>query len=138
MPFFSFSIDTPKDTAKDTPLKTAITLNPGIIHQVNVYNHRGNRGTVHLAIEHEHHQIFPLGKTEDFHGDGLEISFKDFYELKEGHNVLDVYTWNDSTKYSHEFIVQFGVLPRWILLGYTVATRIVEGAKGLLGGWKEL
>ncbi len=138
MPFFSFSIMTPKDTSKEKKYKTAITLSPGIIHQVNVTNHRGNRGVVHLTVEHEHHQIFPLGEDEDFHGDGLEISFRDFHELKEGHAVLDVFTWNESTNYEHEFIIQFGVLPKWILLGYTVATKIVEGAKGLLGGWKDV
>lgn len=116
MPFFSFSINTAKTYKKTNKLKTAIKLTPGIIHQVNIYNWRGNRGTVHLIVEHEHHQIFPVGEGQDYHGDGLRIGFKDFYELKEGHAVLDVYTWNTSTKYSHEFIVSFGVLPKSVLL----------------------
>lgn len=138
MPFFSFSIVTPKNTPKEKKLKTPLTLSPGVIHQVNVYNWRGNRGVVHLVIEHEHHQIFPLGKNEDFHGDGLEISFKEFNELKKGHAVLDAYTWNDSTLYEHEWIVQFGILPRWVLLPITALQKIHAEIMKLGTGWKEI
>ena len=63
---------------------------------------------------------------------------KDFFELKGGHNVLDAYTWNTSTKYSHEVIVQFGVLPKWVLIPQLLVKKVYAGLEGLIGKWKEI
>lgn len=136
--YFSFSITTPAETWETEKKETILSLRTGVIHHVRISIPPGPRGVAHIHINHMLKQLYPLNTNEDIHGDGEVIYFNDFYELHRGYTELKAYTWNDSTKHPHEFIVQFGVLPRWILLGYSVATKIAEGAKGLIGRWKEL
>ena len=116
MPFFSFSIDTPKETAWSDKQKTKIKLCPGIIHRVVVRVPPGSRGTLHVFVSHHLHQIVPCSSGEDFHGDDMNIDYREFYPLAGLDTQLDVYTWNASTVYDHEVILMFGVLPEWVLM----------------------
>lgn len=136
--YFSFSITTPANTAESDKKKTKLKLSAGIIHQVHIANHRGNRGTLHLQIFQGGHQVYPLNSDGDFHGDGVNITFKDFFELKRGLNILTAKTWNDSTSYPHECICEFGILPRWVLLPFAIAEKVKSGIETLIGKTKEI
>lgn len=116
MPFFSYSIDTPKDTPFSDKQKTKIKLCPGIIHRVAIKIPPGSRGTLHVYVSHHLHQIVPCSSGEDFHGDDVNVDYQEFYPLSGLDTQLDVYTWNLSEDYDHEVILMFGVLPEWVLI----------------------
>jgi len=118
MPFFAFSIDTPRETTRSDKQKTKIKLCPGIIHRVVVRIPPGSRGTLHVFVSHHLHQIVPCSSGEDFHGDDMHIDYREFYPLRGLDTQLDVYTWNTSTEHDHEVILMFGVLPEWVLMPF--------------------
>lgn len=133
MPFFSFSITTPLNTPRAAKKKTEMSLSPGIIHRVRVRIPPGSKGLLHCIIWHHLHQIAPLGEGQDFHGDDEIIDYQDFYPIKGLDTRLDAYTWNESTNYDHEIILQFGVLPRWVLVPYAVGEKLMNAWNALVG-----
>jgi len=135
MSYYSFSVTTPKNTAKTDKKKTEITLGPGVIHNVRVRIPPGSRGLLHCQVNHHLHQIAPTGEEDDFHGDDEDITYKEFYEIKGTDTVLDVLTWNESTKYEHEIILQFGVLPTWVLIPYAIAQTAKNAWDKMVGVW---
>ena len=138
MPFFSFSITTPANTAKKDAQKTQIDLCPGVIHLVRIRIPPGSAGLLHCVVNHHLHQIAPSNADEDFHGDNDPIEYREWYELEGQDTQLLVVTWNEDDTYDHEILVQFGVLPAEVLLPYAVATAqqsIVDELKGI---WTEI
>lgn len=124
MPFFSFSISTSKDTAKTAKKKTVMTLSPGVIHRVRVRIPPGSQGLLHCYVNHHLHQIIPSNAGENFFGDDEIIEYNEFYELKGLDTKIDAYTWNEDTVHAHQIILQFGVLPKWVLLPQLMAERV--------------
>ena len=135
MSYYSFSITTPKNTAKTDKKKTVITLGSGVIHNVRVRIPPGSRGVLHCQVNHHLHQIAPTGEEDDFHGDDENITYKEFYEIKGTDTKLDVLTWNTSTKYEHEIILQFGVLPKWVVVPYAIAQTAKNAWSKMIGSW---
>jgi len=132
MPFFSYSITTLKSTAETSKKKTVMTLSPGVIHRVRIRIPPGSQGLLHCHVNHHLHQIEPSNTGEDFYGDDEIIEYDEFYELKGTDTQLSAYTWNEDTEHDHKIIVQFGVLPKWVLLPQLVAqqvSRVWEGVK---------
>lgn len=138
MAFFSFSIVTDANTAATAMKHTVITLSPGVIHRVRVRIPPGQKGVCHCFINHHLHQLWPVNAGEDFHGDDESIDFQEFYEMGGLDTKLDVYTWNTSENYEHEMILQFGILPRYIVAPFLVAQKIKKAFEGLLGKTKEV
>uniref|UniRef100_A0A6H1ZT46 Uncharacterized protein n=1 Tax=viral metagenome TaxID=1070528 RepID=A0A6H1ZT46_9ZZZZ len=135
MSYYSFSITTPKNTPKTAKQKTGITLGSGVIHNVRVRIPPGSRGLLHCQVNHHLHQIAPTGEEDDFHGDDEDITYKEFYEIRGTDTVFDVLTWNESTKYEHEIILQLGVLPSWVLIPYAIAQTAKNAWDKMVGVW---
>ena len=119
-------------------VETILPLRVGVIHHVRVRIPAGPRGVSHLYIQHMLKQVYPLNTGEDIHGDNAEIDFKDFYEIHPGFEEFKAYTWNTSTHSKHEFILEFGILPKWVLLPFMIAQRAKEALTGLIGKSKEV
>ncbi len=135
MSYYSFSIITPKNTPKSAKKKTMITLGSGVIHRVRIRIPPGPRGLVHCQVNHHLHQIAPTGEEDDFHGDDENIDYSEFYELRGTDTKLDVFTWNTSTLYDHEVLLQFGVLPKWVVLPHAIAQTVKNGWNKMIGSW---
>ncbi len=137
MPFFSFSITTSANTSKANADRTPLLLCPGVIHRINVRIPPGSEGLLHCHINHGIYQISPT-RGNDWHGDDERISYREFYDLNGGPFEITAFTWNDDDTYPHELILGFGVLPRWLMLPFTVANKITNAFKSLIGKEKEV
>ena len=137
MPFFSFSISTEANRSKANALSTKLLLCPGIIHRINVRIPPGSEGLLHCQIKHGLYQISPT-RDGDWHGDDERITYREFYDLNGGPFELVTFTWNDDDTYPHEIIIGFGVLPRWVLLPFVIASKIKKVFQTLIGKEKEV
>ncbi|TSA39880.1 hypothetical protein D4Q85_00665 [bacterium] len=135
--YYSFAIETDAETAKADATETKLKLNAGVIHQVRIRNHEGNRGTVHISLWHQGRQIWPGNNDDDFHGDGLNIEWTEFYELIPALETITARTWNDSTLFSHEVVVDFAVLPRWVVAPLLETAETTGGFGTLVGETEE-
>lgn len=116
MPFFSFTIETEKNTPASNPKKTSVRVSAGVLHRVVIRVPPGPRGTLSFFVAHHLHQIIPTSSGEVVSGDDMNIDYDEFYPLFGTDTLLDVYSWNVSTLYDHSFILMFGILPEWVLL----------------------
>lgn len=132
MPYFSKSITTEKKGDEGDVKAIKLLLAPGVIHRVDVRIPPGCAGLLHCHVNHGKHQISPT-RDGDWHGDDERISYKEHYDLAGGPYELTIHTWNEDEKYQHEIIVGFGVLSSWVLLPLTVANKINNAFKALIG-----
>ena len=137
MPYFSKSITTAANKSKANADKTPFLLTPGVIHRVDVRIPPGSEGLLHCHINHGIYQIAPT-RDGDFHGDDERISYREHYDLGGGPFELTLHTWNEDDTFPHEIILGFGVLPRWLMLPFTVANKISNAFKSLIGKEQEV
>ena len=133
MGYFSFTITTPKNTAKSNKKVSYIKLSVGVIHTVRIRIPDGQKGVCHTQILHNKTHIAPTNSSEDFHGDGCTINYKEYHVLGVNDSRLKVLTWNVSTKYAHEVIISFGILPKWVVAPLRMIDKITETFSGLIG-----
>lgn len=133
MGYFSFTITTPKNTGKTNKKVTYIKLSVGVIHAVRIRIPDGQKGVNHTQILHNKTHIAPSNSAEDFSGDGCTITYKEYHVLGINDSRLKVLTWNVSTKYDHDVIISFGVLPKWIVAPLRMIDKITETFSGLIG-----
>jgi len=116
MSFFWFTLSAPKNTTLANAINTTLILHHGVINHVSIYIPNGSAGLFHLQLFDALHQLYPLSTGEDFHGDDITIDFKEWYDLDVEPYTLVSKCWNDDDTFSHEIIVCFSVLPKWILI----------------------
>jgi len=116
MAFFWHTVECDADVKKADAVTEELKLSSGIVHRVIVIIPSGHAGLMHLQIFDGLHEVYPTSPDEDFHGDNIVISFRDWFELKAQSYTLDAKYWNLDDTYSHEMIIGFGVLPKWVLL----------------------
>ena len=116
MAHYSFSITAPANTDEDSQTEVELLMSKGVIHDVEITIPHGHAGLAHLKIFHHEVQLYPLSRNNDYHGDGMAIKFKDFYELKNEPYSLIARAYNTDELYDHEFIISIGVLPKWVVL----------------------
>lgn len=133
MGYFSFTITTPKNTSKSDKKVTSIKLSVGVIHTVRISIPGGQKGVCHTQILHNKTHIAPTNSSDDFHGDGEEINYKEYHVLGVNDTHLKVLTWNVSTKYEHKVIISFGLLPKWLVAPLRMVDKIGEAISGLIG-----
>lgn len=133
MGYFSFTITTPKNTPKSDKKVTNLKLAVGVIHTVRISIPGGQKGVAHTQILHNKTHIAPSNSSEDFAGDGEEITYKEYHVLGVNDTLLKVLTWNVSTKYPHDVIISFGLLPKWLVAPLKMVDKIGEVFSGLIG-----
>jgi hypothetical protein len=109
---FSFAINTPANTSKESKRKQELKLTRGIIHQVDILFPSGCAGLAHIAINDALHQVWPTNPEEDFYTDGEKISSKEFYNLRREPFMLNAFTWNEDDTFPHSIIVRLSVLQK--------------------------
>lgn len=132
MPFFLKSVTTAANTARADAVVTKLLLAPGVIHRVDVRIPPGCAGLLHCHVNHGIYQISPT-RDGDWHGDDERISYNEHYDLSGGPYEVTIHTWNLDETYEHEIIVGVGVLSSWVLLPLTIANKISNGFKSLIG-----
>ena len=137
MPYFSFSITTEKGKTEANADRTPLLLSTGVIHHVDVRIPPGSEGLLHCKINHGLYQISPT-RDGDWHGDDERVSYTEHYDLGGGPLELTAFTWNDDELFDHEIILGFGVLPRWVLLPFTIVNKVKNAVQALIGMEREV
>jgi hypothetical protein len=113
--FYVFSY-TPEvtDTAED-PYVLELPLSGGVIHQVDILFQDGCNHQEFVQIFDGSHQVWPTNRGEKMRGNATVVSFREFYELSSGHNILTAKIWTTLSASFKELIIQIGVLPKAVL-----------------------
>lgn len=113
--FYVFSyIPTSSDT-ESSPHEIELELTEGVIHQVDVLFQDGCGHQEFVQIFHKGHQVWPSNRGEKLRGNATVVSFREFYELKSGGDVMKARIWTTLSSNQKEVIIQIGMLPKEIL-----------------------
>ena len=96
------------------PKSLEMKLVAGVIHQVDIVFQDGCDHKVKVQVFLANHQVWPTNRGKAFEGNATAISFREFYELKEGSSILTALIWGDGTDLAR-VVIQIGVLPKNII-----------------------
>lgn len=131
--FYNFSDTVPAGTKEEDERYIRMPICKGVVHQVRIISHPGSNGVLYCRIKSGLHQAWPTNPQENFRLSGVTIDWKDFFEIEDKPYELTLHTWNLSTRFEHEIIVQLGVLPMWIVAPAGLPSKVVEGFKRMFG-----
>lgn len=96
----------------NTPEKTILTVEKGIIIRCETVFPSGCAGLVYTHINHALHQVYPKNPDYQYSGNGESIVATDEYELKEEPYQLEFYGWNWDEIYDHTVTVRIQIVPK--------------------------
>ena len=129
--FYVFSYTPVITDTTAAPHEIEIELTAGVVHQVDVLFQSGCNHQEFVQIFDGGHQAWPSNRGEKIRGDATVVSFREFYELKPGHNRLIGRIWTTLSSGFKEVIIQVGVLPKAVLqpLSFDELVRATAGIK---------
>lgn len=133
MAYYSFEITIPANTPETTPTVKEIEIEGEILHEIAITVPTGHAGLARLAIFYGIEQLWPTNKGAWFRGDGMEIEWREYWELPNKITKLILKGWNEDEVYEHTFIVKIGVLPKFYVFPEYVVLEFVTLLKTLLG-----
>jgi len=134
---FTFSIEAPKNTPKENPVKKTLKLHAGVITKISILIPVGHAALARLAIYDGETQIIPWGEDQWIEGDGETITWEPDYVLSSEPARLEARAWNKDEEYAHTFYIRVWVeakpvKPRWDIIEQG-AEYITKLAKRVLG-----
>jgi len=124
--FFSNEITVPKNTAITAPVETVIPVTRGIIDKVGYRPRPGHAGLCHCRVYYHEHQIYPVSRDQDLHGDTFPIEWNDQEEIFTAPYTLVVRSWNDDDTYEHAFDISFSILDEQKTIGSVLSRAIID------------
>lgn len=103
------------DEEEATPHTEDIHLTEGVIHQVDVMFQSGCEHNIHVQIWQANIQIWPTNRGATLTGDATIISFREFYPIAPGNQILTIKAWGPATLVEKYIEVHIGVLPKKII-----------------------
>lgn len=97
------------------PKEYDIHLTKGVIHQVDIMFQSGCEFDVHVQIWQADHQIWPTNRGATLVGDATIISFREFYPIAPGNQILTIRSWSGQTVTDKYIEVHIGLLPKKII-----------------------
>lgn len=127
-----YCFDTAVAAANDADNKSEVEVHlaAGVIHQVDVLFQTGSSHHIHVQIWQANRQLWPSNRGETMRGNATVISFREFFELPPGNQLLTIIAWNDDSATETEVLVQIGLLPRKILQPLSFEN-LLEAAAGM-------
>lgn len=113
--FYVFSYTPGATDTEASPHELTMKLTSGIVHQVDILFQDGCNHEEFVQIFDENYQAWPSNRGEKFRGNATVVSFREFYELKSGNNILTAKIWTTLTSDFKEVVIQIGVLPKRII-----------------------
>lgn len=114
--FYVFDCTPEHGSTEETCTPITMHLSAGIIHQVDVLFQLGCVHAEFIKIFEDGSQLWPSNPEESLRGNATIVSFREFYELTPGNNILKVKSWTDLDALDiKEVIVQIGLLPKAII-----------------------
>jgi len=114
--FYAFTCTPTEGTTETAPDQFTLSLAAGIIHQVDVLFQDGCNHEEFVQIFDASFQLWPSNRGEQFRGNATVVSFREFYELAPGDNILTAKTWTTlATADIKDLVIQIGLLPKRII-----------------------
>jgi len=113
--FYSFNINVTAATTEATAERTEIKLSSGVIHQIDILFPTNANREVYVKLLDAGYQVMPSNPEDAIRANNTVISTREFYELKQGANILTVKAWNVHATDDFMISVNIGVLPMRIL-----------------------
>lgn len=113
--FYVFSYTPVITDTEANPHKLDMKLTQGVIHQVDVLFQDGCNHEEFVKIFNDAYQAWPSNRGEKFRGNATVVSFREFYELKEGNTRLHALIWTTLAADFKEVIIQIGLLPKRLI-----------------------
>lgn len=113
--FYLYSYTPDAGDTADEPNEIELKLTEGVIHQIDVLFQDGCNHAEFVQIFDANKQIWPTNRGEKLRGNATVVSFREFFEMRPGHNRLTAKIWTTLSSDFKEVIIQIGVLPKAVL-----------------------
>jgi len=113
--FYVFSYTPDASDTEESPHELNMQLTAGVIHQVDVLFQDGCDHEIFAQVYDDNYQVWPSNRGEKLRGNATVVSFREFYELAQGDNILTAKIWTTLTSDFKEVIIQIGLLPKSII-----------------------
>lgn len=131
--WYDVAITVPKSTTEDTPVETVISVTHGVITRVSFRPRPGHSALCHVRVYYHEHQLWPVSREEDLHGDRDPIEWDDYEEIFTDPYELVVRAWNDDDTYPHTFDLGFALIPEEIAKPDSGLVANIKKFLGLVG-----
>ena len=98
-----------------SPKEDDIHLTEGVIHQVDVMFESGCANDIHVQIWQGNLQIWPTNRGVSIVGDATIVSFREFFPVAPGNQILTIKSWSGGTVDDKDIEVHLGLLPKKII-----------------------
>jgi hypothetical protein len=112
--WYDVAITTATTYTEAAPLATVIGVEHGVITRVSFRPRPGHSALCHARVYYHEHQLWPVSRDEDLHGDTFPIEWDDYEEIFTAPYELVVRAWNLGT-YEHTFDLGFALLPERVV-----------------------
>lgn len=109
--FYEFDLTIPANTPASAPAELTVSMDAGIIKQVEVQLPRGLRSLVHTVAVRSYHQLWPSNPDGSIKGDNARIVWGEDYNLTQPPYSVILRGWSPGTSYSHVVTWRFAVSP---------------------------
>ncbi|MBA7624090.1 hypothetical protein ES703_31494 [subsurface metagenome] len=113
--FYVFSYTPGASDTEANPHQLEMKLTGGVIHQVDVLFQDGCNHEEFVQVYDDNYQAWPSNRGEKLRGNATVVSFREFYELTPGDNILTAKIWTTLAADFKEVIIQIGLLPKRII-----------------------
>jgi len=113
--YYAFSYTPTATDTEDDPHVMEMPLTVGVIHQIDILFQDGCNHEEFVQIYDDNVQLWPSNRQGKLRGNATVLSFREFYPLDRGNNVLKARIWTTLTTGFKELIIQVGLLPQRIL-----------------------
>jgi len=113
--WYDVAITTAITYTEAAPLETVIRVTHGVITRVSFRPRPGHSALCHARVFYHEHQLWPVSRNEDLHGDTFPIEWDDYEEIFTAPYELLVRSWNEDDTYPHTFDLGFALLPEGIV-----------------------
>ncbi len=122
--FYSLAVTVPANTTEAAPKETSVKVSHGVVTSVSFRPRPGHSGLCHVRVFYHEHQLWPVSRNEDLHGDTFPIEWNDYEEIFTPPYELMIRSWNEDDTYPHTFDLSFAILPE----------EVVKPDSALMGG----
>jgi len=129
---YDVDVEVTAGTTEAAPVKIDLKVWRGVIHQFDLVFPSGCAGLVYTRLMHGSHPVIPSNADQKLSGDGIQISGKEFYDLKDETNTLTIYAWSPNASYDHTITWRLYVLDDKYLLPVGATEGILESLKTLV------
>lgn len=92
-----------------------IHLTEGVIHQVDVMFQQGCVHDIHVQLWLANIQLWPSNRGQSMTGDGTIISFREFFPVSPGNQIITVKAWGPDPALDKYVEIHLGVLPKKVI-----------------------